>query len=460
MLKKYIGDKAFYRSVFAIAIPMTIQNFITNFVSLLDNIMVGQLGTAQMSGVSVVNQFVFIFSLCLVGATSGTGIFTAQFYGSNDVNGIRYTFRFKTIVCLLLGVIGILVLSLAGAPLINTFLRGEGSAEDIQQTLQYGLEYIPIILWGFLPQSLYFAYSTTLRECGQTTVPMVSGSVAVCVNLFFNYVFIFGHFGLPAMGIRGAALATVMARYVELFIVVWWTHKNHRKHPFIEGAYRSIHIPKPLVKKIAIKGSPLLANEFLWAFGMTFLNQCYSTRGFNVVSATNITSTISNLSSVMIFALGATISIILGQMMGAGRPAEEIKIANQRLTALSVFLGFVFGGLLALIAFPFPKFYNTSAEIHLLSAQLILVMAVTKPADTYMYSAYFTLRSGGKTWIAFIYDGGYIWAITAPIVYLLSRFTDIGIVPLYTIGLCANFIKCIGAYFVIRRGNWIQNLTK
>ena len=248
--------------------------------------------------------------------------------------------------------------------------------------------------------------------------------------------------------------------FVELAIVAGWTHLNSAKNPFILGAYRSMYLPGKLLKAIIIKGMPLLINEFLWSFGMTFLNQCYSTRGFNVVSATNITTTVSNLSSVVILALGVTIGIILGQMMGAGRPSEEIITANRRLTALSVFMGFVFGGILALIAVPFPKFYNTTADIHLLSSQLILIMAITKPADTYMYSAYYTLRSGGKTWITFFYDGGYIWLITAPVVYCLSRFTHIPIVPLYTIGFCTNLIKCIGAFFLIRRGNWIQNLTK
>ena len=148
MRNRYIGDKAFYRNVFAIAIPIIIQNAITNVVSLLDNIMVGQMGTAQMSGVSVVNQFVFIFTLTLVGATSGAGIFTAQFFGSKDIQGVRYTFRFKLMICTFLSALCIGLFLLAGTPLIGLDLQGEGDAAEAAQVLHYGLEYLRVMLWG------------------------------------------------------------------------------------------------------------------------------------------------------------------------------------------------------------------------------------------------------------------------------------------------------------------------
>lgn len=460
MLKKFIGDKAFYRSVFAIAIPIIIQNGITNMASLLDNLMVGQLGMEEMSGVSVVNQFIFIFTLALVGATSGPGIFTAQFYGSQDQQGVRYTFRFKWLACLVMGIIGICVLCFAGTPLINTFLQGEGTVEAKQETLAFGLEYISVLVWGMIPLSIYFAYSSTLRECGQATVPMIASTIAVFVNLIFNYILIFGKFGAPKLGVTGAAIATVISRYLEMIIVVVWTHLHAKQQPFIKGAYRSIYIPRDLLTRIAIKGSPLMVNEFLWAFGITFLNQCYSTRGLDVVSATNITTTISNLTNVVNLALGVTIGIILGQMLGARRSEQEIRDANRKLTALAVLAGVVFGGVLVAMAFPFPKLYKASADVHLLASYLMLVIAVMKPSDTYMFAGYYTLRSGGKTWTTFFYDSGALWLLTAPLIYCLSRFTDLPIVPLYAMSFLPNLLKCVVAFFLIRKGDWIQNLTK
>ena len=236
MLKRYIGDRAFYRRVFAIAIPIIIQNGITNFVSLLDNIMVGQVGTLQMSGVSIVNNLIFVFNLCIFGAASGAGIFTAQFHGCRDVENVRHTFRFKVICSFLLSALGLGVFLLLGNTLIGLYLQGEGDPADAVLTLEYGRSYLQVMLWGLLPFALSNAYSGTLRECGETRVPMAAGIAAVVVNLLLNYLLIFGHLGLPAMGVQGAALATVISRYVELAIVAAWTHLHGRTHAFIRGA--------------------------------------------------------------------------------------------------------------------------------------------------------------------------------------------------------------------------------
>ena len=273
MFQRYIGDRAFYRRVLGVAVPIIIQNGITNFVSLLDNIMVGQVGTIPMSGVSIVNQLLFVFNLCVFGASSGAGIFTAQFRGSNDQEGIRHTFRFKFLICITITLIGIAIFLAGGSGLIGSYLTGDGDAAMAEGALQYGLKYLHVMIWGFLPFALANTYSSTLRETGETFVPMVGGIIAVLVNLVLNYVLIFGHFGAPAMGVEGAALATVISRYVELFIIASWTHLHKTRNPYIIGAYRSFFIPGKLLKGIVIKGLPLLINEFLWASGMAILNQ-------------------------------------------------------------------------------------------------------------------------------------------------------------------------------------------
>ncbi len=243
MRKKYFGDKKFYAMVLAVAMPIMIQNAITNFVGLLDNIMVGRVGELPMSGVAIVNQLLFVFNLCIFGAVSGPGIFTAQFHGARDDEGIRHTFRFKLMICGMIATVGICLFAFASEPLISLYLKGEGTPEDIAATLFYGKEYLKIMLWGLVPFALTNIYSGTLRETGETMVPMTGGIAAVLVNLFFNYVLIFGHFGLPAMGVKGAAVATVISRYVELAIVAGWTHLNSAKKPFIRGAYEPVLLP-------------------------------------------------------------------------------------------------------------------------------------------------------------------------------------------------------------------------
>lgn len=459
MLKRYIGDRAFYRRVLAIVVPIIIQNGITNFVSLLDNIMVGQVGTLPMSGVSIVNQLLFVFYLCIFGATAGAGIFTAQFQGSGDNEGIRHTFRFKIIICLALAVIGIAVFSLADAPLIRLFLTGEGAASDAAAILEYGQGYLEWMLLGLLPFALTSAYAGTLKETGETFIPMLGGIAATLVNLVLNYILIFGHFGAPQMGVEGAALATVISRFVELGIVAGWTHLHTEKNPFIVGAFRSLAIPMSLTRQIVVKGMPLLANELLWSTGMTFLNQCYSTCGLDVVPALNITTTLFNLTSVVFMSMGAADGILMGQMLGASTPKEEVKDASRKLIAISVASGVVFGLVTMALSGAFPHIYNTSQAVRSLAARLILICALFMPFDAFANAAYFVLRSGGQTYITFLFDSGFVWAVMVPLGYGLSRFTGISILPLYFLCQCTNMLKAGVGSFFLGKGKWIQNLA-
>ncbi len=460
MLKKYIGNRAFYARFFTIAVPIIIQNAITNFVSLLDNIMVGQMGNEPMSGVSIVNQLVFVFSLCIFGANAGAGIFTAQFHGSQNHDGIRHTFRFKLMACALLSVVGIGLFLFAGTPLISSYLQGKGDPAVAERTLAYGLDYLHMMLWGLVPFAISNAYSSTLRETGQTLVPMVGGISAVLVNLVLNYVLIFGNFGAPQMGVRGAALATVISRYVELAVVAGYTHFTAKKTRFIQGAYRSFYIPGKLLGSIVRKGLPLLVNEFLWSSGMAITNQCYSTCGLDVVPAMNISSTIYNLASVTFLSLGNTVGILMGQMLGAGTQEGEIRDSNRKLITVSVASGILFGALMASVSGVFPTLYKTTDAVRLLATQLICVSALMMPFNSYTNAAYFTLRSGGQTVVTFLFDSCFVWSFCVPLVYILSRFTGISILPLYIITQGTDLIKCgIGAY-MIKKGKWIQNLAQ
>lgn len=459
MFKRYIGDKRFYRRVLAVALPIIIQNGITNFVSLLDNIMVGQVGTVQMSGVAIVNQLLFVFNLCIFGAVSGAGIFTAQYYGSANHEGIRHTFRFKVLVGLILTALGVGVFLQAGRPLIELYLQGDGSPEDAAQTLAYGWDYLLLMLWGLPAFALSTAYSSTLRESNQTLVPMIAGICAVLVNLFLNYVLIFGHFGLPVMGIRGAALATVVSRYVELAIVAAWTHLNSRKNPFIAGAYRSFHIPSHLLGQIMRKGFPLLINEALWSIGMAVLNQSFSTRGLDVVAAQNISSTIYNLSSVVFLSMGNAVGIIMGQMLGANKKEPEIRDTNRKLMVTSVLSCLVFGGLMAAVSGLFPRIYNTTDEVRSLATMLICISAIMMPFNAYTNACYFTLRSGGQTMVTFLFDSCYVWTVCVPLAFVLSRFTALPIIPLYAICQSLDIIKSTIGAIMVHKGSWIQNLA-
>ena len=459
MLNRYVGDRLFYKRMLTVATPIILQNAITNFVSLLDNLMVGQLRDA-LGGVTIVNNnLLFIFMLALYGGAAGAGIFTTQYYGAANEEGIRYTFRFKLLISALLTAIGIAVFLLFDDQLIGLYLQGEGNPEIAAKTLYYGKQYLAIMLIGLLPFAITNAYAGTLRECGQTMVPMVAGFVATFVNLIGNYILIFGHFGAPALGVAGAAIATVVSRFVEMGIVVIWAHTHTKEHSYMKGLYRSFHIPAPLFKSITVKGLPLLLNEFGYSMGLAILNQCYSVCGLAVVPALSISTTVYNLFSVVYRSLGHTVGIITGQMLGAGLSEEEVRDSNTKMTVFGIFSGVLFGGLLIALSGVIPNMYNEPQNVRFLAMWFIIIASAAMPFQAYIFPVYFTLRAGGKTMITFAFDCGANWLISIPMAFLLSRFTAMPILAIY--GLChsVDIIKSLFGWYLIRKGTWIQNLT-
>lgn len=444
--------------VLAIAVPIMIQNGITNFVSLLDNIMIGQIGTEQMSGVAIVNQLLFVYNLCLFGGVSGAGIFTAQYFGQKNQEGVRQTVRFKIWMVSAITLFTVILLLLAGEPLIAFYLRGEGTADSAAATLYYGGQYLRIMLPGLLPFMLVQAYSSTLRECGQTILPMKAGVIAVFVNLAFNYILIYGKLGAPALGVQGAAIATVISRFVEAAIVLTHTHRHREQNPFVTGLYATLRVPGSLVFKIVTKGMPLLLNETLWAAGMAMLTQCYSVRGLNVIAALNISNTINNVFNIVFIALGDSVAIIVGQLLGAGK-MDEARDTDNKMIAFSVFSCTVVALLMLVLARFFPLLYNTNPEARTLATRFIMLTAVFMPQNAFLHASYFTLRSGGKTVITFFFDSVFIWCVSVMIAFILSRYTALPVAAVYAFVQMGDWIKCVIGFILVKKGVWLQNIV-
>lgn len=458
-IRKFIGDKAFYKMVLAIAVPIMIQNGITNFVGLLDNIMIGQIGTEQMSGVAIVNQLFFVYNLCLFGGVSGAGIFTAQYFGQKNEEGIRQTVRFKIWMVIVITALTVALFLTSGSTLIELYLQGEGTAESAASTLYYGEQYLWIMLIGLPPFMMVQVYASTLRECGQTVLPMKAGVVAVFVNLILNYILIYGKFGFPTLGVQGAALATIISRYVEAAIVLIHTHRHKTENPFVNGLYSSLKVPGALTGKILVKGSPLLFNETLWAAGMAMLAQCYSVRGLNVVAALNISNTINNVFNIVFIALGDSVAIIVGQLLGAGKMAEA-RDTDNKMIAFSVFCCTCVAAVMLLMAPFFPMLYNTNAEARELAKYFIMITAIFMPQNAFLHASYFTLRSGGKTIITFLFDSVFIWCISVTIAFTLSHFTTLPVIAIYTLVQIGDWIKCLIGFILVKKGVWLQNIVE
>ena len=459
-MSKFFGDKQFYKRVMTVAVPIMIQNGISNFVSLLDNIMIGSVGTEQMSGVSIVNQLLFVLYLGIFGALAGPGIYGAQFYGKSDHDGVRYTIRYKFFIGLAIIFAGIAVLLVWGDPLMRLYLHD--SADSVQSpelVMQYGKEYLLIMLIGLVPFALEEIYASTLRECGETKVPMIAGLVAVFVNLGLNYVLIFGHFGAPKLGVSGAAIATVISRFVQAAVVIVWTHLHTKRMVFAAGLFRSFKIPLNLAWRISVKGLPLTANEILWSCGMAFLNQSYSRRGLDAVAGLNIASTITNLFNVVFIAMGSAVAIMVGQLLGAGK-LKEAQETDTRLITFSVLSSAVLGGILFLLAPLFPELYKTERTVKDLAVGFIRIGACCMPIFAFMHATYFTLRTGGKTFITFCFDSAFLWLVSVPVAFVLSRYSSLPVLQLYLAMQSLDLIKCAIGFILVKKGVWIQNLVK
>ena len=302
-------------------------------------------------------------------------------------------------------------------------------------------------------------YANTLRECGETVVPMRAGIAAVFVNLVFNYLLIYGKFGFPELGVSGAAIATVLSRYVEMLCVVLWTHSHKEKCPYIKGVYKTLLVPLSLIKKFFITGAPLLINEALWSAGMAMLAQCYSTRGLNVVAAENIANTVSNVFNVVFFAMGDAIAIIIGQHLGAER-YEKAKDETNKIIAFSVFIAAIVGLVIFATSPLFPMIYNTTPEAKRIATQFLIAQAVFTPQMALLHTTYFTMRSGGKTIMTFLFDSVFMWVISVPIAFILSRFTNIYVIWIFVFLQIADWIKCIVGIVLVKKGVWMNNIVR
>lgn len=451
-MKKLIGSKGFYKMVLAICIPIVIQNGFTNLASLLDNIMIGQLGTLSMSGVSITNQLLQVFNVTIFGAMSGPGIFMAQFYGKKNKEGVENCFRIKLIIGIIIALLAIFLFYTFGQQLISLYLNDNPT--DSLKTLNYGMDYLKIMLIGLIPFVITQVYSSSLRETGNTVLPMIASVVAVIVNFCINYILIFGHFGFPQLGVTGAAIGTVVSRVVEMSINIVGGYRN----VYLKEAMVLKKVPLSLTKEMLKRGLPLLCNEILWSISIALISQSYSTRGIIAVAAINITTTVTNFFMIVCYAMGNSISIVVGQQLGAGE-IEKAKDYDLKMLFMNFVMCLAIGIVLFNVSSLIPQIYNTSLEVKALASQLLKIAACMLPIISIYYSSYFTMRAGGKTFLTFLFDSGYTFVFTFMSALLLTRLTSLPILTIYLLVQCVDIPKATLGLVLVRKGIWVHNIV-
>lgn len=449
-LMKYFGDWSFYKKVSLVAFPVMVQSAIGAFVGLLDNLMVGQLGDAAVSGVAVANQVIFVMMIAIIGSTAGAGIYLTQFHGANDQANVRQAFRIKLYFAVAIMAIAFILFLGFARPMVGAFLESE-------EAITSGVNYLLVLSIAIIPFGMGLVYTGSFREVGLTHYPMISGIIGVVVNFVGNIIFIFGFGPIPAMGVVGAAIATVIARWIEFIVIFVFAHFIV-KVDFAQNVYQSLKVSPKLMNKVIIKALPLFANEILWSTGVTVIMAFNAMRGDHVVAALSITNTIANIMYTAFGGLAAAIAVMVGNQLGANKLKEAEENAY-KLIVFGVLVAMFFSVIVFILTLFVPDFYNVTAEVKDLARQFLYILCFAFILFTINVTIFFTLRSGGNTWIILAFDSLFMWVLPVPLTIILVLITDMNIVWIYLIIQSLDALKTLLGLFLMKRRTWIRNLA-
>lgn len=442
-------DKSFIKRVVVIIIPVMLQQLIISGVNLIDNLMVGQLGDNALSAVAASNQFYFIANLVITGMIGSCIIYLAQYYGARKIDDLKQTFRFTLISSFLVATFFALI-ALFFAKDIILFFRND------EKLIKYGVDYLTVVFLSYFPLSISLAISSALKSIGQTKIPVFISLISVLTNTFLNYLLIFGNFGFPNLEVQGAAIATVIARFVEVFSYLYVVKKSDYDFKF--GLNTIFVFTKELASKIFKKAIPLITNEFFWSLGMATLFKFYSSRGVSVMSGTSISDTISNIFFILFGGMSVATTIVVGHQLGEGN-VKKAKSEAYKLVAFSVLLAIVFGVLLFVSGIIVPHFYQVSQDAKNIASNFLKIKGCFFWIYMFAAQCYFIMRAGGDTKSTLIMDSCFMWTVTIPVVYLVTYLTSFNVIVIFLVSQFTDIIKMLVANYFLKKEKWIKNLT-
>ncbi|NLP37706.1 MAG: MATE family efflux transporter [Firmicutes bacterium] len=444
-------DRQFYQKVMQIAVPIMIQNFLGQFLNMVDTIMVGRLGETEIAAVGIANQYFFFFHMVLIGICSGCGIFIAQYWGKRD------TVNIKRILGLgLSSVTAIAVLFIAVGISKPKMIIALFNQEPL--ILKLGSQYLQIILIAYLFSAITFMYQSALRSIGNTVLPMFLSVLGLICNVVLNYALIFGNLGLPALGVQGAAIATVIARIVETVALILAVYLG--KEVIAASIKEMLDFTFSYIKDVYKTVMPVVLNDICWGLASIVYVAVYGRMGSQAVAAVQIGNTINNLFMIVIFGLSAAASVMIGNSIGAGQEELSLEYARKSIS-LSLFAGITLGAALA-ISSPFIiKLFNVSAEVAYSTQIILYIMAavlVVRMVCIILITG--VLRGGGDARQALIIEGFTMWFIGVPLTLLGAFVFRLPIHFVYALTMVEEMVKCILAAARVRSGRWIKDVTQ
>jgi putative MATE family efflux protein len=444
------NDKQFYKSLFTIAIPIMLQNLVNSFVNMVDTVMIGRLGTVEIAAVGLGNQFFFTFNMILFGICSGSAIFTAQFWGKRDMPGIRVNTGFTLILNLLLSLIFTLGALLFPGEILRIYSRDPA-------VIALGAAYIKTLAPAFIPFGVSFVFVQTLRSTEKVRLAMVSTLIALSINVGLNYLFIFGFGPIPALGVVGAAIATVIARFTETGILVGVSYA--RRYP-PAGTFRELTAFKgPCIARFFTIVTPVVLNELIWSLGVMFQNIIIARTHTDAIAAFNITNTFSQLTWVVFIGLGNGVAVLIGKKIGQG----DERTARDYAARITRFAPILAGGAaLVILALSrlLPFVFRVNQNVLSLIDVMFLILAVVYPFRAFnMAMIIGVCRSGGDTRFCILYDVLFMWAVSIP---LAAAASFIFHAPVWAAYLCIcveDPIKMSFGLWRLKTGKWLHNVV-
>ncbi|MBQ8604268.1 MAG: MATE family efflux transporter [Oscillospiraceae bacterium] len=452
-MEKYIvNDKAFYQKLFAIAIPMAMQNLINVAVGLLDTVMLGQLGEVAMSASSLGGQLGFMFMIVNMGLTAGAGVLTSQYWGRGDVDNIRKTMSMTYKISLTLSVI-FMTVALAVPEFILSIYTND------RDVIVSGAGYLQAISFTYLLSGITMSTLNMLRTVGTVKISLYVYGVSFFVNVFFNYCLIFGKFGMPAMGVVGAAIATVIARLVEMIIVLVYLLKVDQKVQFRLSDLKE-KIDRDIFTIYIRYGLPVLCNEVLWSLGSSALSVIMGHMGKEFVAANSICSVMFQCITVATHGINAAAGVIAGNTIGEGKYNQARKQATT-LFVISIGVG-VFSCLVTIILkAPLVSFYKITSETQAIALEMLTAMAFVNifqaVASINMFG---TLRGGGDSKFVAVVDVGSMWLLSVPLGWIAGLVLNRPAGVVYICLKATTIFECFASAFRILSGKWVKDVTR
>lgn len=440
-------NREFIKKALILAFPVMIQQLLNNLLNMTDTMMIGKIGENAISGVAVANKVFFIYQLILFGLSNGFGIFISQFGGSKRQDKLTDIFNEGVRSCLTVAVLGIIVCGGFQDEILSLYLKN-GEVFDLAK------QYLSVLLASFLPFAVTNMYSVCFRSLEQPRCTLTAGTVSFACNIIGNYVLIFGKLGLPAMGVTGAAISTVVSRFVELAVLygLGRRHLDQIKLRFRVSLDRSF---KSMVLKRAL---PLMTNELIWSIGLNVVFISYTYAGESFIPAVTVVDSISNLVYVVFSGCSVAISAIIGKTLGSG-DMERAKREVRAIIKLVMVIYLAGGALLIVTSTVTPLLFSLSAQNLRMATRLLIIKALLAWTQGYCNTIYYVLRAGGDTKSVLIIDGMFTWF--GPVLFSImgARLLHLSIDLTYLLVEGTGLLKVCLATRFLKKENWIRNLT-